>query len=87
MNDKVAEQLVRQLKILNFWITTFGVLFLVTLAVIAYMLFQVFTFVKKTNDTVVNLKNETAQRLDVKNNACAGQGSVAEWLRSTGVCN
>lgn len=87
MNDKVAEQLVRQLKLLNFWITTFGVLFLATLGIIAFMLFQVFTFVKKTNDTVVNFKDETTQKLDVKSKTCNGQGSVAEWLRSTGACN
>lgn len=87
MNEKAAEQLVKQLKILNFWITTFGVLFLVTLAIIAYMLFQVFMFVKKTNDTVTNLKNDTAQRLDVKSNACSGQGSVSDWLQKNGWCN
>ncbi len=86
MNDDLTKQLVRQLKLLNFWITTFGVLFLVTMGVIAFMLFQVFMFVKKTNDTMTTLKNETSQRFDVKSNLCSGQGEVANWFRENKLC-
>jgi hypothetical protein len=82
MNEEIARQLVKQLKRLNFWVTTFGVLFLAGLAVIGVVLFQVVMFVKKTNDAF----QQTTSKLNVQRQACEGSGAVADFLKHNNLC-
>ncbi len=65
MNEETAAQLVKQLKRLNFWVTTFGVMFLLTLGVVVFLLVQVFMFAKSTGDKLDNFKQSTVEKLDV----------------------
>lgn len=87
MNEDLQRQLVRQLKILNFWITTFGVLFLIALGIIGFFLFQTVMFIKSTNDSIQNLKQSTTERLDVKKQVCDGDDAFSKFVRSAGACN
>ncbi len=86
MNETLERQLIRQLKILNFWITTFGVLFLLVLGIIGYFLFQTVMFIKSTNDSIQSFKDTTTQKLDIKKQACEGSDSFSNFIRSTGAC-
>lgn len=65
MDDSTAQQLVKQLKRLNFWVTTFGVMFLLVLGVVIFLLIQVFMFVKTTGDKFDDFKQTTTEKLDV----------------------
>ena len=83
----LQKQLVRQLRLLNFWITTFGVLLLLALGVIGFLLYQTVMFVKTTSDSIANIKQQTSQTLDIKSQACSGNDAFANLLRSSGACN
>lgn len=82
MSDEVAKQLVKQLKRLNFWVTTFGVLFLVGLAVAIYLLVQVFLFAKHIGDSVQTFQANTVEKLDVKQQVCSGTGAFSELVKN-----
>lgn len=87
MDDKLQRQLIRQLKLLNFWITIFGVLLLIGMAIIGYMLFQVITFARDTTRTVTEFQQSTREKLNVRDKACDQDGAVGEYLRNqTGLC-
>lgn len=82
----VEQQLLRQLKILNFWITTFGILLLIGLSVIGFFLYQTAMFVKNTSDNVNDFKQSTSQNLDVKTQLCGSNDQLAQLLKSSGYC-
>ncbi len=86
MNEQLEKQLVRQLKILNTWITIFGTLMLLTLGVIGFFLFQAVMFIRSTNDNIQTFRETTAQKLDVKTQVCDGTDAFANFVRSTGAC-
>jgi len=84
MNEETAKQLVKQLKRLNFWVTTFGIILLVGLGIIGFILFQVVTFVKSTGDKL----NSVGSSLDVKQQVCSGTGGFSDFIKkSTSACN
>lgn len=71
MNEDLQKQLVRQLKILNFWVTLFGTIVIIVSITIGILLFKTYTFVQNTADTVQELRAETAETLNVKNKVCS----------------
>lgn len=86
MTTDIEKQLVRQLKILNFWITTFGILMLVALGFIGFFLFQTVMFVKSTSDNLTKLQQTTTQPIDIKAQVCSGNDTFTQFLRSSGAC-
>ncbi len=87
MNEQVEKQLVRQLKILNFWITTFGILLLLALGIIGFFLYQTAMFVKNTSDKITTIQQQTTQQLDIKSKVCEGSDAFSSFVKSTGACN
>lgn len=86
MDKEVEKQLVKQLKILNFWITTFGVLMLLALGAIGFFLYQTVMFVKTTGDKITSIQQTTVEKLDVKKQVCSGTDSFSQFVKSTGSC-
>lgn len=70
MDELTARQLVRQLKIINFWITFFGVTFLITFAIFGVLIFKVVTFMRTTEQKISDFQVKTSQTLDVKDDLC-----------------
>lgn len=86
MDEILLKQLVRQLRLLNIWISIFGTLILVTLAVLGYFVFKIVTFVNDTNTKINNFTTQTKDTLDVKGQVCESDG-IGGFLRDkTGVC-
>lgn len=81
MSDQVARQVVRQLKIINFWITFFGSIFLIMLIIVGFLVFKVVTFVQSTEQRISDLQEKTTQSLTVKDDLCA-----SSLLASTSYC-
>lgn len=52
MDQATAEQMVKQLKRLNRWVTLFGTFFLITIGIIGFILFQIVSFVRSGMDKV-----------------------------------
>lgn len=87
MNEQLLKQLVRQMKIMNFWITLFGSLFLVAILVAGFLLWQLVTFINETNHKIDAIKTQTSDSLNVKKQACEGTNEFSKWLqRSTEAC-
>lgn len=86
VENTVEKQLLRQLKILNFWITTFGILLLLALGAIGFFLYQTAMFVKDTRDNVSNFQQSTTESIDLKAQACQKDDSLAQFLKSNNLC-
>jgi CHASE3 domain sensor protein len=85
MEDKTAQALVRQLKILNFWITLFGVSILIALVILGVLLYKIVTYVNDTRKHLVELQQKTSQTLDVKQQLCDSKTGAA-LLKGTDAC-
>lgn len=83
MDDKLARQLIRQLKLLNFWITLFGVITLIALAVIGFFMYQTYRTIDDARQKIDN----TRQQLDVQQQICEGEGSFSDFVRRAGGCD
>ena len=81
MDEVLVRQLVRQLKIINFWITLFGTVIVVALIVLGILVFKVATFVRTTEQKVSDLQQNTVNTLNVKDDIC--KNSV---LSGSGYC-
>lgn len=82
MNEQLLKQLVRQMKIMNFWISMFGSLFLIALVIAGFLLWQLVAFVQDTNRKIESVKNTTTDSLNVKKQACSGGNDFSKWLQS-----
>ena len=81
MDEVLVRQLVRQLKIINLWITLFGTVIVVALIVLGILVFKVATFVRTTEQKVSDLQQKTVNTLTVKDDIC--KNSV---LSGSGYC-
>ena len=81
MDEVLVRQLVRQLKIINLWITLFGTVIVVALIVLGILVFKVATFVRTTEQKVSDLQQNTVNTLNVKDDIC--KNSV---LSGSGYC-
>jgi len=70
MDEQVARQLTRQLKIINFWITFFGSIIVITLLIMGFFIFKMVTFVRSTEQKITNFQTQTSETLNVKDDVC-----------------
>ena len=88
MDEKVARQLVRQLKIINFWISFYGIIMIAILGFLLYMIIQMATFVQDTNKRIEEMRTSAADSLNVQKQSCEGNGAISDWLKkNTEICN
>ncbi|MBP7857872.1 hypothetical protein KA016_02315, partial [Candidatus Saccharibacteria bacterium] len=59
IDDKLASELTRQLKIINFWISLFGSIIVITLLILGFLVFKVVTYVQSTEQKVSDLRQKT----------------------------
>ncbi len=86
MDHTVEKQLLKQLKILNFWITLFGILFLIILGIIGFFMYQTAMFVRDTSERVSDFQQSTTQSIDVKSQVCSKNDSLADFLKANNLC-
>ncbi|MDB5181546.1 MAG: hypothetical protein JWP13_309 [Candidatus Saccharibacteria bacterium] len=79
MDEILLRQLVRQLRLLNIWISIVGSLILISLIVCIVLIFKVVTFVQDTSDKISNLQQKTENSLNVRNQLCDSK-SIASLL-------
>ncbi len=88
LDQALLRQLVRQLKIINFWISLYGGLLLLVLGIILYMIFQVVTFVRDTNQRIDEVRSNVSDSVNIQKQACESTGGFGDFLRAnTDVCN
>lgn len=81
MDEILLKQLVRQIKILNFWVSFFGTLFIITLVISGILLYKVVTYIHHADQTIQNFQTQTSQSLNVQNQLCSS--SLAKEFAST----
>lgn len=87
MNEQVQKQLLRQLKLLNFWITFFGTLGVIAIIALAFVVFQLVAFIGETNAKLEGVKQEISQSTDIKKQVCGEESSLRRFLEASGVCS
>ncbi len=81
MDEKVARQLVHQMKIMNFWITFFGSIIVILMLVIGFFTYKTVVFVRTTQQKITDIQTKTTQTLNVKDDICN-----SSLLSSTSYC-
>lgn len=88
MNENTQKQLVRQLKVLNFWVSFFGSIVIIVMLVLTFLVFKVVTFVGDTNTRIDNIKTSVTDELNAKKKLCEGEGAVSNLVKErTNFCN
>ena len=87
MDEQLAKQITRQLRILNLWISIFGTLFLISLIVIGVLIFKLVTFTNNTADKITDIQNKTTDNLNVQKKLCDSKNVGALLERETGSCD
>ena len=87
MDEVLLKQLVRQMKILNFWITFFGTLFLITLLIGGILLFKIVIFVHHTEQSIQNLEQKTSDSLNAQKQICGNDTIKGLLSKTSNYCN
>jgi hypothetical protein len=81
MDEALLKQLVRQMKILNLWISVFGTLILTALIICIYFVFKVVTFVQDTSNKLNSIQENTQNTLNVQKQLC-GSDAIGGFLNN-----
>ena len=74
MDEKLIKALTRRMRILNFWVTIYGIIILVVLIFLSVTLLRVVSYVN-------NLNKKVESSLDVKTKICSNDSSLANILQ------
>lgn len=85
MDEALLRQLVRQMKILNIWITVFGTIILAALLVCLYLIFKVVTFVQDTSTKLNTIQENTRNTLNVQQQICKSD-TFSDLLKNRDYC-
>jgi hypothetical protein len=86
MDELLLKQLIRQLRIMNIWISIFGTLVVLALAALGFMVYKVVAFANDTNHKIEALTTQTKESLDFKNKACKSDSFGGFLQGSTDLC-
>ena len=70
MDETQLKQIIRQLKILNFWVTFFGIVIVISFVIAGVALYKVASYTSNTVKRFDNFQAETAKSLNVKQQLC-----------------
>ncbi len=86
MDELLLKQLTKQLKLLNFWITLFGTLFLIGFIILGVLVYKIVTFTQNTSAKFDRLQQKTEQTLNVQKKLCDSKNVGSLLQRQSGVC-
>ncbi|MDL2363605.1 MAG: hypothetical protein QFB86_04465 [Patescibacteria group bacterium] len=86
MEDLLVKQLTRQLKLLNFWITLFGTLFLVGFIILGVLVYKLVTFTHDTTAKFDALQQKTEQTINVQKQLCDSKNVGSLLHKQTSIC-
>jgi uncharacterized membrane protein YjgN (DUF898 family) len=86
MDEIAVRQLTRQLKLLNFWITFFGVLFLACFLILGVLIYKVVSFTHDATSKMNDLQQKTSQTLNVQKQLCDTKNIGSLLQKETDVC-
>lgn len=87
MDELLLKQLIRQLKIMNFWITLFGTLFLIVLIILGVLIFKMVTFVHSTEQKISDFQTSAQSTLDLQAKLCKSKSLGSLLTDKTSACD
>ncbi len=87
MDEVLARQLLRQMKIIKALLTFFTLLFITSLVVAGIVMYKVVTFVNDTSRQINDLQQKAGQTLDVQGQLCNNPTVTALLPDKSAVCN
>lgn len=87
MDEVLIRKLRRQIRLLNFLLSFFGILVVAGFVVTGILLFKLLTFTHNATSKLDNLQQQASSSLNVKQQLCSNN-SVSPLLKSeSGLCN
>lgn len=86
MDEVLLRQVVRQLKLLNFWITFFGVIIIVTLAIAGIVLYKIATVANNSAKKFETFQQQTTKNLNVKQQLCSDSSLGSLLSSQSSIC-
>jgi cell division protein FtsL len=88
MDEALANQLSRQIKILNRWLKFLVLLFLVWFIVLGALVFKVASYAHTANNKINKLEQKATQGVNAQQKLCSSQ-AIRTYLQddTSGVCN
>jgi hypothetical protein len=88
MDEALVRKLSRQVKVLNFFLVFFSLIFLAVLAVTGLVAYQALQEVRDAKHTLDSLQQDASTNLNVKNDLCDSTGTLGTLLKQqSDVCN
>lgn len=81
MEEALLRQVVKQLKVLNFWIAFFGTITIIGFIVSGVILYKVATYAGNSVKKFESFQQQTSKSLDVKQQLCS-DSSISSLLGS-----
>ncbi len=83
MDEQLLRKVSRQLKLLNVMIASTLLLVLATLGVMLFLAWQALTFIQQTRTQIEDVRRNTGQALDLREQLCGQSGDAGEYIRRT----
>ena len=85
MDEVLLKQLVRQVKILNFWVSLFGVLILASFVIAGVLVWKAVTYIHNAEKSITRIQTQTSQTLDVQKQICSNS-TLKSLASSSNLC-
>lgn len=85
MDQELSRQLVRQLKILNRWVTFFGLVFLVAMVIAGILLFRLVAFMQDASVRLSQAQQQVQESTNLKKQLCDSP-DAGTFLKNTSLC-
>lgn len=86
MDEVLLKQITRQLKIINFWITFFGTVIIVSLLIGAIVLFKIARYTESKVQKFESFQQQTSKTLNVKEQLCTNKSLSSLLSTQTDIC-
>lgn len=84
---QLQRKLIRQLRLMNIWITLFGVILSVVLIVFVFFIYKAVSYVHTASDNISNIENKTSSTLDVQQQLCKDNSAFSAVIKDqTSIC-
>ncbi|CAN5192652.1 hypothetical protein BH09PAT3_BH09PAT3_1500 [soil metagenome] len=82
MDEALARKLSRQLRLLNFFVVFFSIIFLILFAVAGVFAYKAITEIRDAKNSLTSLQDKAEQNLDLQSKLCDSSGSLGSLIKS-----
>lgn len=88
MDEQLARRLLRQIKVLNFLIIFFSIVFLAIFVVAGIFGYAAIKEVRDAKNSLTSVQGQAEDTLDVRDELCGGSGNLSALVKAqSDICN